>query len=182
MKEVYPQLPLKKSLGKWSSDWFYVKNLAEPLRDGLPKFSGKIPQESENFKVGATDEEMETVQILVDMIGELKGAGLTGKGLCWTFFERRVQPLKVRPHFMWLYSDRTDPMRESREELSTLEVASRLATVLEMKAVEAKLVFVGHPPSRSLRTDVPNVSPRAVPVSCYNLDDFFAYSVSFIGL
>src|SRR5579883_1469116 len=116
MGDVYPQIPLKKSLGKWSSDWFYIKNRAEPLRDGLPKFSGRIPQESESFKAGITTEEKNTVDILVDMIGELKEAGLTGAGLCWTFFERRVQPLKVRPHFMWLYSDRTDSMRESHEE------------------------------------------------------------------
>jgi hypothetical protein len=171
MGEKYPQIPLKKSLGRWSSDWFYIKNRAEALRDGLPRFSGRIPQESESFKAGITAEEKITVDILVDMIGELKEAGLTGAGLCWTFFERRVQPLKVRPHFMWFYSDRTDPMRESHEELSTTEVASRLVSVLEKKMAEAKLVFAGHPPPRSLATDASNVSSWSVFVFDRKIDE-----------
>jgi hypothetical protein len=162
MGEVHPQIPSKKSL-KWNSDWFYVKNQAEPLRDALPKFSGRIPQDSEVLKTGISVEEEETVEVLVDMVGELKKAGLTRVGLCWTFFERRVQPLKVRPHMMWLYSGQTDRMRESPEELSMSDVASRLVTVLEMKTAVAKLVFVGHPPPRSLKTDLANVSLRFLP-------------------
>ncbi|OEL22864.1 hypothetical protein BAE44_0016117 [Dichanthelium oligosanthes] len=90
------------------------------------------------------------------MIEELKRQGLIGAGLCWTFFEMRVQPLKICPHFMWLYSNKTDPIRESAEELVTSVVAARLATVLEMKQEEAKTVFVSHPASRTLKTDEPN--------------------------
>jgi hypothetical protein len=112
---------------------------------------------------------MKTMEVLVDMVGELKKAGLTGAGLCWTIFKKRIQPLKVRPHFMWLYSDQTDAMRESLDELSTSEVAARLVTVLEMKTVEAKTIFVGHPPPRTLKTDNPNVSLGTVLRSCRSL-------------
>jgi hypothetical protein len=101
---------------------------------------------------------MKTVEVLVYMVGELKKAGLIGAGLCWTFFEKRVQPLKVRPHFMWLYSDQIDAMRESPDELSTSEIAAHLVTMLEMKTVEARTVFMGHPPPRTLKTNNPNVS------------------------
>jgi hypothetical protein len=105
-----------------------------------------------------TKAEMKDVEVLVDMIGELKKQGLTRAGLCWTFFEMRVQPLKIRAHFMWLYSDHTDPIRESAEELAQSEVAARLMTVLEQKQEKAMTVFNGHPAPRSLKTDLPNVS------------------------
>jgi hypothetical protein len=160
---------MKKSL-KWHSEWFYVKNHAEALRDALPKFTGRLPQDSGKLKAGVTTEEMKTVEVLVDMVRELKRQGLTDTGLCSTFFEMRVQPLKVCSHFMWLYSDKTDPIRESAEELTMSEVAVWLTTMLEMKQEEAKTMFVGHPTPRTLKTDFPNVSLLPTLCLCYNLD------------
>jgi hypothetical protein len=169
MMGQYPQVPLKKSL-KWHSEWFYVKNHAEPLRDPLPKFTGKIPKDSKRWKLGVTKKEMKDVEVMVDMIGALKEQGLSGAGLCWTFFAMRVQPLKIRAHFMWDYSDHTDPIRESADELAQLEIAVRLLTVLELKQEKAMTVFNGHPAPRSLKTDLPNVSLPSRPCFCYNLN------------
>ncbi|OEL13881.1 hypothetical protein BAE44_0025100 [Dichanthelium oligosanthes] len=83
---------------------------------------------------------------------------MTGAGLCWTFFSQRVQPLKIRAHHMWEYSDHSDPIRESAEELPQSEVAARVAAVLEMKHDVAMTVFDDHPAPRSLQNNLPNVS------------------------
>ncbi|OEL31831.1 hypothetical protein BAE44_0007150, partial [Dichanthelium oligosanthes] len=67
--------------------------------------------------------------------------------LCWTFFGLRIQPLKARAHPMWEYSDRTDPTRESEEDLPWPEVAS---WITDMVLGDATSVFNNHPLPLSL--------------------------------
>ncbi|OEL19720.1 hypothetical protein BAE44_0019261 [Dichanthelium oligosanthes] len=73
--------------------------------------------------------------------------GVTGLGLCWTFFSLWIQPLKARAHPIWEYSDRSDPTRESEVELPKSEVVSRVADVV---VGDAASVFNNHPPPLSL--------------------------------
>ncbi|OEL16296.1 hypothetical protein BAE44_0022685, partial [Dichanthelium oligosanthes] len=77
----------------------------------------------------------------------LKKAGVTGPGLCWTFFSLRIQPLKAWPQPIWEYSDRFDPTRESEVELPKSEVAAQVANVV---IGDAASVFDNHPSPLSL--------------------------------
>ncbi|OEL30688.1 hypothetical protein BAE44_0008293 [Dichanthelium oligosanthes] len=110
---------------------------------------------------------MRKVEVMVNLIEAVKAQGVTGVGLCWTFFSRRIQPLKTRVHHMWEYSDYSDPMRESREELAHSEIAARVVAVLEMNVATAMSVFDSHPLPRSLSNELPNVSPPSRLCFCY---------------
>ncbi|OEL34246.1 hypothetical protein BAE44_0004735, partial [Dichanthelium oligosanthes] len=67
------------------------------------------------------------------LLGLLKAAGLTGVKVLWTFFERRVQPLKARAHPLFRYSGVGDPTRASPEVLEPTEVRSRVWTVIKRR-------------------------------------------------
>ncbi|OEL18058.1 hypothetical protein BAE44_0020923 [Dichanthelium oligosanthes] len=67
------------------------------------------------------------------MLGQLKTAGLTGIKVLWTFFERRIQPLKARERTLFQYSGVGDPMRVSPEELEPAEMRSRVCTMIKNK-------------------------------------------------
>ncbi|OEL15668.1 hypothetical protein BAE44_0023313 [Dichanthelium oligosanthes] len=65
-----------------------------------------------------------------DVLRELKTTGLTGVKVLWTFFERRIQPLKARAHPMFRYTGAGDPTRMSPDELTPAEVKSRVWAVI----------------------------------------------------
>jgi hypothetical protein len=58
---------------------------------------------------------------------------LSGIQLIRTFFERRVQPLAARAHFMWDYIDRRDPTRVSSDKLKEAEVDDGVRAVTNLK-------------------------------------------------
>ncbi|OEL35917.1 hypothetical protein BAE44_0003064, partial [Dichanthelium oligosanthes] len=51
---------------------------------------------------------------------------LTRVKVLWTFFERRVQPLKARAHPLYRYTGDDDPTRSSPEVLMPVEVRARV--------------------------------------------------------
>ncbi|OEL26742.1 hypothetical protein BAE44_0012237, partial [Dichanthelium oligosanthes] len=55
---------------------------------------------------------------------------LTGVKVLWTFFERRIQPLKARAHPMFQYTGAGDPTRISPDELAPVKVKSRVWAVI----------------------------------------------------
>ncbi|OEL27809.1 hypothetical protein BAE44_0011172 [Dichanthelium oligosanthes] len=67
------------------------------------------------------------------LLGPLKAAGLTGVKVLWTFFERRVQPLKARVHPLFRYFGIGDLTRVSPEVLEPAEVRSRVRTVIKRR-------------------------------------------------
>ncbi|OEL19271.1 hypothetical protein BAE44_0019712 [Dichanthelium oligosanthes] len=68
---------------------------------------------------------------MLTLLRVLKEAGLTGVKVLWTFFERRVQPLKARARPLYRYTGIDDPTRASPEVLAPLEVRSRVWTVIK---------------------------------------------------
>ncbi|OEL31531.1 hypothetical protein BAE44_0007450 [Dichanthelium oligosanthes] len=77
------------------------------------------------------DEKKAWVQPMLAELKRLKRAGLTGVRVLWTFFERRVQPLKARAHPLYRYTGVGDPMRLSRDELTPLEVRARVRAAIK---------------------------------------------------
>ncbi|OEL12676.1 hypothetical protein BAE44_0026305, partial [Dichanthelium oligosanthes] len=68
---------------------------------------------------------------MLALLKELNVAGLTGVKVLWTFFERRVQPLKAQAHPLYRYTGDGDPTRTSPEPLTPGEVRSRVWTVIK---------------------------------------------------
>ncbi|OEL27342.1 hypothetical protein BAE44_0011639 [Dichanthelium oligosanthes] len=87
---------------------------------------------SKEWDCGTTKvERRKWVNPAVAALKQLKNAGLTAVGLLWTFFERRVQPLKARTCPMFEYAGPADPTRESGMELTPVEVKARVRLVLK---------------------------------------------------
>ncbi|OEL28655.1 hypothetical protein BAE44_0010326 [Dichanthelium oligosanthes] len=78
-------------------------------------------------------------------------------GLLWTFFKRRIQPLKARVHPMFEYTGSADPTRELEKELAESEVKVRVSGVLRLRiSIEASLTNC--PLARSLTQNPRHVS------------------------
>jgi hypothetical protein len=112
----------------WHSEWFYVSNPPP----SLPKFSGHFAQRSDEWEWATGKEEKKTwVNPMLAELKRLKDAGLTGVRVLWTFFERRIQPLKARAHPMYRYAGVSDPTRSSRDELTPVEVRARVWAMIK---------------------------------------------------
>jgi hypothetical protein len=58
---------------------------------------------------------------------------LSGLQLIRTFIECRVQPLAIRAHCMWDYTDRRDPTRISSDELKEAKIDGTVRAVTSLK-------------------------------------------------
>jgi hypothetical protein len=54
--------------------------------------------------------------------------------LLWTFFDHRIQPLRQRTTKMWLYPGQSDLDRSFAEELSDVEINTRILIALDYGA------------------------------------------------
>ncbi|OEL32584.1 hypothetical protein BAE44_0006397 [Dichanthelium oligosanthes] len=112
----------------WRSKWFYVANPSPPL----PRFSGRFAQKGDEWDwATGVDEKKAWVQTMVELVRQLKEAGLTGVRVLWTFFERRVQPLAARARPLFRYTGDDDSTRTSREPLTPEEVRSHVWAVIK---------------------------------------------------
>ncbi|OEL30223.1 hypothetical protein BAE44_0008758 [Dichanthelium oligosanthes] len=68
---------------------------------------------------------------MLEVLRRLKGAGLTGVKVLWTFFERRIQPLMARVHPLFRYTGASDPTRMSPDVLMPADVRSRVWAVIK---------------------------------------------------
>ncbi|OEL17502.1 hypothetical protein BAE44_0021479 [Dichanthelium oligosanthes] len=118
----------------WHSEWFYVANPPLPL----PKFSGRFAQKLEEWEwATGKDEKKAWIRPMLELLRQLKDAGLTGVKVLWTFFERRVQPLAARARPLFRYTGAGDLIRTSPEPLTPGEVRSRVwAVIKRAKAAE----------------------------------------------
>ncbi|OEL13361.1 hypothetical protein BAE44_0025620 [Dichanthelium oligosanthes] len=118
----------------WHSEWFYVSNPPP----SLPRFSGHFLQKVDEWeRATGKDEKKAWIRPMLAELGQLKKAGLTGVKVLWTFFERRVQPLKARAHPLYRYTGNGNPTRSSRDVLAPVEVRARVwAAIKRAKDVE----------------------------------------------
>ncbi|OEL27305.1 hypothetical protein BAE44_0011676 [Dichanthelium oligosanthes] len=126
----------------WCSEWFYVANPSPPL----PRFSGRFAQKGDKWDwATGVDEKKAWVHPMVELLRQLKKAGLTGVRVLWTFFERRVQPLAARAHPLFWYTGDDDSTRTSRELLTPEEVRSRVwAGIKRAKDAEDDIAELDH--------------------------------------
>ncbi|OEL23868.1 hypothetical protein BAE44_0015113, partial [Dichanthelium oligosanthes] len=112
----------------WHPEWFYVANPPP----ALPAFSGRFAEKRREWSWGPSADERKTwTTPMLDFLGPLKAAGLTGVKVMWTFFERRIQPLMAWAHALYRYAGVKDPTRMSPEELTQKEVRARVWAVIK---------------------------------------------------
>ncbi|OEL27528.1 hypothetical protein BAE44_0011453 [Dichanthelium oligosanthes] len=120
----------------WHSEWFYVANPLLPLL----AFSGRFVEKLTHWEWGPDDEERRMwTSPMHGLLRELKGAGLTGVKVMWTFFERRIQPLRARAHPMFRYTGASDPTRMSPAALTPTEVRARMWAVIRRTEITPEL-------------------------------------------
>ena len=102
--------------------WFYVTCDQE----GLPDFVACKPlKKTSSWAHPLSQAEKATLNPLITRIADLLktlGQEEGGIHLIATFVRRQVQPLRVRPHPLWVDEGPSDPSRMSLTELSDEEV------------------------------------------------------------
>ncbi|OEL23984.1 hypothetical protein BAE44_0014998 [Dichanthelium oligosanthes] len=88
----------------------------------MAKAAAMIEPEIVEEEVAVINEKRMWSNPMLELLGPLKDAGLTGVKVLWTFFERRVQPLMARVHPLFRYTGAGDPMRMSPEVLTSAEM------------------------------------------------------------
>ena len=108
-----PKIHLPDSIKKWQSTYFYVRNLTDVDRIGLPAFSNSLPASKSWSRKLPVDGGLESV--LFGRLKVLVEAGLTSRDLTLALLSRRIYPLQARSHKMCFYSGFRDPTRVSLE-------------------------------------------------------------------
>ncbi|OEL12848.1 hypothetical protein BAE44_0026133 [Dichanthelium oligosanthes] len=120
----------------------------EPPR-ATPRFHGPAPVSIDVWGWGTDESEKKKwVVPAIDELKQLQQEGVTGVGLCCTFFMRRVQPLKARANPLFQYAGPTDPTRELEANLPWLEVKAWVVSMLKM-GIDIVEALNNHPSPRS---------------------------------
>uniref|UniRef100_J3LXN9 Transposase (putative) gypsy type domain-containing protein n=1 Tax=Oryza brachyantha TaxID=4533 RepID=J3LXN9_ORYBR len=177
-KKAWLSLPMKTSLKGWHAAWFYCSNLANSL---LP-YVGHAPVAQEAWSSLPTTEEMPQVNSLLNLIENLKTAGLTGIWVTRHFIRCRIQPLKDRVRTATSScptASRASPMLKRGSEASADEpAAKRMAFDPDTELAEAPedndAPTPTHSPSpplqRHLRRPAFNTGPRVLSRKSSNID------------
>ena len=113
----FPKIRLPDSVKKWQSSYFFVKNLTDVDRIGLPTFSDTTPAEKFWNQKAEGDPALEAT--LVSRVKELVLSGLTSRDQTMAWLSRRLYLLQARSHKMCFYSGRWDPTRASTRALKS---------------------------------------------------------------
>jgi hypothetical protein len=79
--------------------------------------------------------DLSKIQPLCECLQSLWQEGLTGIHLLWTFFSRRIQPLRMQRVKMWAYPGPSCIDHPSPEESSAVEVEARIPKVLDSTVI-----------------------------------------------
>jgi hypothetical protein len=106
----------------WRTKWFYAKDKSIAGQNfGLEEFrSTPTIRPRASWAHELSEEEIKITQPLMEKIQQLRATPrkeLSGLQLIRTFIKHRIQPLAVRAHCMWDYTDHRDPTRISFDEL-----------------------------------------------------------------
>jgi hypothetical protein len=127
--DPYFDLSMPKSMKGWQKKWFYLRNDASTP---LPIFTSSCPVPLPSWGDGVARKDLSKFHPMREALQQLRQEGLTGTHLLWTFFSRRIQPLRRQKIKMWLYPGPSCPDRPFSVELSTVEVDSRVHKVLDL--------------------------------------------------
>jgi hypothetical protein len=110
----------------WYKRWFYMAQDVEGRR--VPCDWQQIPEPNSRWSELPSEEDMGQVRELLSLIDNksVNGALVAGNWLAW-----RVQPLKGRVNYLFEYSGRDDPSRETKEKATASWLNYRMGTLFE---------------------------------------------------
>jgi hypothetical protein len=122
----------------WRTKWFYTKDkFLAGQNFGLEEFQPTTTIRSRvSWRHELSKEEMNINQPLMEKIQQLRATPkkeLSGIQLIRTFIECRIQPLSVRAHCMWDYTDRQDSTRISPNELKEAKINNSVRAITKLK-------------------------------------------------
>jgi hypothetical protein len=130
--DPYFEIPMPRSMKGWWKKWFYLKNDDSAP---LPAFTGGHPIPLNSWGEGATGKDLNKIQPLCEHLQWLWQVGLIGIPILRMFFSRRIQPLRMWRAKTWVYPRSSYLDRPSPEELSVVEVETRICKVLDSTVI-----------------------------------------------
>jgi hypothetical protein len=130
---VYPPTDRHESARYWSGGFFYLKDVSDPASERvLPPFKNSPASEDPAWTQCPHLSESPQLTRMVRRICKLTEEGLTGKDLTMSWFTKRIQPLQHRDRLMFQYTGRDDPMRASKDNLSTDAIDKRIRLLIKI--------------------------------------------------
>ena len=125
---ILPKIQLHDSVKKWQNSYFYIRNLTEADRIGLPGFTNAPPATKAWIRKVPSDEALEG--ILLGRLQRLLDTGLTPRDLTLAWMSRWLLPLRARAHKMCFFSGARDPTRTSMEALPLVQMRDWVSIVI----------------------------------------------------
>ena len=105
MVEKYIPYSLRRQIGDWKAEWFYINKHAPALPERTPR----PPQKHKEWYAHA--ENVDQVDELLEKIAERRKEGVTGAMIVVSWLRRQFQPLQCRSHLGFEYTGMFDPSR-----------------------------------------------------------------------
>ena len=145
----YFNFPMRESVQGWRLKWFYIKD-SSTIQSQLPRFSDVLEAKpKQSWKNIISPDEKPAVDKLFDRflrIKEADGQTMIGTEVAAVFLKRRVQPIMVRAHPMWLYSGPKDETRINIAELSEKELLDEVRRLTHFSQEDSIPLISSHPP------------------------------------
>ena len=125
MAEKYIPYSLRRQIGDWKAEWFYIDNHAPALPERTPG----PPKPRHEWYVSASNADQ--VEELLERIAKRRREGVTGATVVSSLLWRQVQPLKSRIHSGFEYTGLYDPSQFSSEKTGRDEAMVLLYNLFE---------------------------------------------------
>jgi hypothetical protein len=138
-----------ESVQGWRLKWFYIRD--SPTAElQLPRFSDVLEAKpKQSWKNTLSPDEKPVVDRLFNRflrIKEADGQTMIGTEVAAVFLKRRVQPIMVRAHPMWLYSGPKDETRINAAKLSEKELLDEVRHLTHFSQEDSTPLTSSHLP------------------------------------
>jgi len=103
MADKYIPYTLRRQIGDWKAEWFYIDNHAPALPERTPR----PPKQRNEWYAHA--ENVDQVGELLKRISKRRKEGVTGATVVACWLMRQIQPLQCRNHLGFEYTGLYDP-------------------------------------------------------------------------
>jgi hypothetical protein len=129
LKAEWIDTDLLDNTAGWRSEWFYIADQIP----GLPRRTGHKTVKISEWDLGLSTRELEDLQGVLELIGDMKSRGVTGAAVARSFCRRMIQPIKNWVHPAYEYYGQSDPTREVNRKVSKEQMAARVSQIYSGK-------------------------------------------------
>jgi hypothetical protein len=123
LKAEWIDTDLPDNTAGWRSEWFYIADQIP----GLPRRTAHKPVKISEWDLGLSTHELEDLQGVLELVGDMKSRGVTGAAVARSFYRRMIQPIKDRAHPAYEYCGQSDPRLEVNCKVSKEVMAARVS-------------------------------------------------------